>query len=106
MGKTSALTNLLLLIGPAVLSLLLWASITFVAGVGLLPSVSLAILSSVSGLALLIAAKLPSFRAGRWFSFGPNRLGKRERAMYFGGWSLVMLSVFLCFGLLFLGRQP
>jgi len=106
MGKTSALTNLLLLIGPAVLSLLLWVSISFVAGVGLLPSVSLAVLSSVGGLALLIAAKLPSFRAGSWYSFGPNRPGKRERAMYFAGWSLVMLSVFLCFGLVFLGGQP
>ena len=105
MGKTSALTNLLMLIAPAVLSLLLWVSISFVVGVGLLPSVSLAVLSSLGGLALLIAAKLPSFHAGRWFSFGPHHLGKRERAMYFAGWSFVMLSAFLCFGLLFTGGR-
>ena len=49
-------------------------------------------MASLFGVGLLVAAKLPAFRAGRWTSFGPSGLPARNRRLYFGAWALIIIA--------------
>lgn len=96
MGKSSALLNLVAVLFPLALGL----SFVVVATLGLFSSTIVAFVASVCGVALLIAAKLPAFRAGRWVAFGPQGLPARSRAVYFAAWSFILVAFLLWVGIL------
>jgi len=96
MGKSSALVNLAIVLFP----LALGACFAVVATLGLFSSAMVALVASLCGVMLLVAAKLPAFRSGRWVSFGPRGLPSRGRAAYFAAWSLILVAILLWVGIL------
>ena len=95
MGKSGALINLLVALGP----LALGACFVVVSAMGLVSSAVTASVASLFGVGLLVAAKLPAFRAGRWTSFGPSGLPARNRRLYFGAWALIIIAFLLWIGI-------
>lgn len=96
MGKSSVLVNLAVVLLPLSLGIFfLVASI-----LGAFSSVMVAIATSTCGVALLVAAKLPAFRSGRWVSFGPRGLPSRSRVIYFLAWSIIWVALLLWISIL------
>jgi hypothetical protein len=59
-----------------------------------------AIATGVLGVALLLFARLPLYRRGQFFSFGPRMLDAPHRKLYWRAYGLVVLSVLLMVALL------
>jgi len=59
-----------------------------------------AVAAGVVGVALLFFARLPLYRSGLFFSFGPGSLDARHRKLYRRAYGLVAVSVFVMLALL------
>src|SRR5438045_2729502 len=59
-----------------------------------------AVVAGVAGVALLFFARLPLYRRGLFFSFGPRLLDARHRKLYWRAYGLVALSVLVMVSLL------
>jgi hypothetical protein len=40
----------------------------------------------------MLLAKLPAFRAGHWFSFGPGSSPKASRVFWWASWALLAVA--------------
>ena len=91
MGRSSALANLLV---PLLLPVF-GVSIVIASGIDPRASLAAALVSFTAGFAALIAAKLPNFRAGHWFNFGPTPLLPSRRWLWWVSAVLLALAVIL-----------
>ena len=95
MGKSSAIANLAIASAPFVVAFVFALGMLFVGFTGVINSVFLAAAASIAGIVMLVVAKLPSIRAGHWFTFGPGGLPPRQRRVYLSAWGFITAAVLL-----------
>jgi hypothetical protein len=59
-----------------------------------------AVAAGVLGVGLLFFARLPLYRRGMFFSFGPRLLDARHRKLYWRAYGLVAVSIFVMVALI------
>jgi hypothetical protein len=64
-------------------------------GIEVYIGLSLAFLTAIVGAALLFWAKLPLYRAGIYFSFGPSAVPDDRKSFYYWGMGLVIVALML-----------
>ena len=94
MGKSGAIANIIVGLGPLIMAL----SILFVTVIGAVPSAVLAIIASICGVCLLVIAKLPVWKSGKFVTFGTRGLSPKGRRLYFWAWGFIVLAFMLWFG--------
>ena len=91
MGRSSALWNLVLGLAPFVLGL----AVIFAASMGTGGALLVASALAVASVGCMLVAKLPAFRAGRWFTFGPHSVPQSRRWLWWASWLALAIAVVL-----------
>ena len=94
MGPTSAKLNLTVLALPLASGLV----VVTAAAVGYRTASLMAAVFGLISLSALLLAKVPSFRAGRWCTWGPGRSGSAESKLWWLSAAALAVAVLLTTG--------
>ena len=93
MRRAELIVNLAFVFGLPVLALFM------VAGLALapvrIPGILMCLALYAGGVSLLFRAKLPQYRQGIWFRFGPSRMSAGDRARYQVAYALLIVGALL-----------
>ncbi|MBI5687648.1 MAG: hypothetical protein HZC54_21465 [Verrucomicrobia bacterium] len=97
------LDMVVLFVGPIIVSVTAIATSSLLLHVlkgGVLSVFLAAVAAGVAGVATLFYARLPLYRRGQFFSFGPRLLDARHRKLYWRAYGLIAVSVVVMVALL------
>lgn len=99
MGKNNLIANLVFVLGPILFGVLVIFATNFILVAPRFALVTVVVTFTL-GVICLFAAKFPSIRKGVFVSFGPGKLAKPYRSLYYVSYILLSLGIVFTFALL------